>query len=82
MHLFCPPQRICYLDIEKYQQEAMNMQKITKLIILIEMVDELIQNRVNHEEEMFSKTLEKNMTDVANRLELIEQQKEYLFALK
>ncbi|MGG0655621.1 hypothetical protein [Rummeliibacillus pycnus] len=58
------------------------MRKINKLITLIEMVDELLQNRVNHEEEMYSKTLEKNITTVANRLDLIEQQKEYLFALK
>ena len=58
------------------------MRKINKLITLIEMVDELLQNRVDHEEEMYNKTLEKNITHVANRLDLIEQQKEYLFALK
>lgn len=58
------------------------MRKIDKLITLIEMVDQLLENRVNHEEEMYNKTLEKNMKYVANRLDLIEQQKEYLFALK
>lgn len=58
------------------------MRKIDKLITLIEMVDQLLENRVNHEEEMYNKTLEKNMKYVANRLDMIEQQKEYLFALK
>lgn len=58
------------------------MRKIDKLITLIEMVDQLLENRVNHEEEMYSKTLEKNMKYVTNRLDMIEQQKEYLFALK
>ncbi|MGX9133865.1 hypothetical protein ACWV26_05650 [Rummeliibacillus sp. JY-2-4R] len=58
------------------------MRKIHKLITLIEMVENLLQNRVNHEEEMYSKTLEKNISDVADRLDLMEEQKEYLFALK
>ncbi len=58
------------------------MRKINKLITLIEMVEDLLQSRVNHEEEMYSKTLEKNISDVADRLDLMEEQKEYLFALK
>lgn len=63
-------------------REAMKMQRIDKLITLIDMVDKLLENRVNHEEEMYNKTLERNMRYVANRLEIIEEQKEYLFALK
>lgn len=58
------------------------MRRIDKLVTLIEMVDQLLENRVNHEEEMYNKTLEKNIKYVANRLDMIEQQKEYLFALK
>lgn len=58
------------------------MRKIDHLLNLIEMVDELLRNRVNHEEEMYTKTHEKNIALVANRLDMIEEQKEYLFAVE
>lgn len=58
------------------------MRKIHKLIIMVEMVDELLQNRVDYEKELYIKKFEKKIKRVSNQLERIEQQKEYLFALK
>lgn len=58
------------------------MCKINKLIIMVEMVDELLQNRVDFERELYIKRFEKKIKRVSNQLERIEQQKEYLFAIK
>lgn len=58
------------------------MRKINKLIIMVEMVDELLQNRVDFEKELYIKRFEKKIKRVSNQLDRIEQQKEYLFAIK
>lgn len=58
------------------------MRDINKLIIMVEMVDELLQNRVDFEKELYIKKFEKKIKRVSNQLERVEQQKEYLFALK